>query len=63
MLISFQLVDFSLLSFFFEASNNNKTGSKTKFVSVATSNVPDVSHPNALVPPKLLPQKIMNPAI
>ena len=30
---------------------------------VATNNVTDVNHPNAKVPPKLLAQKIMKPAV
>ena len=39
------------------------TGSKTKFVMVAVSSVTDVSQPSANVPPKLLAQKIMKPAV
>ena len=45
------------------AINNNKTGNRTRLVSVATNNVTEVSQPSAKVPPKLLRQKIMNPAI
>ena len=30
---------------------------------VATNNVTEVRHPNAMVPPKLLKQKMINPAI
>jgi len=30
---------------------------------VATNNVTEVSHPSAKVPPKLLAQKMMNPAV
>lgn len=47
----------------FGANNNNKTGNKTRLVNVATNNVTDVNHPRAMVPPKLLPQKIMKPAV
>ncbi len=39
-----------------------KAGSKTKLVKVLTTKVIDVSHPSALVPPKSLKQKIINPA-
>jgi len=38
-------------------------GSKIKFVSVAVIKVRDVSHPNAIVPPKSLKQKMIKPAI
>jgi hypothetical protein len=34
-----------------------------RFVIVPTNNVTDVSQPNAIVPPKLLKQNIINPAI
>ena len=39
------------------------TGKSTRLVSVPTTNVSEVSQPKALVPPKLLKQKITNPAI
>ena len=42
---------------------NKRTGNKTRLVIVATNKVTDVSHPNANVPPKLLAQKITNPAV
>jgi hypothetical protein len=42
---------------------NNNTGSKTRFVTVATNNVTEVSQPKAMVPPKLLKQKMIKPAI
>ena len=41
----------------------NNTGNKTRLVIVAVSNVTEVSQPNANVPPKLLAQKIINPAV
>ena len=41
----------------------SKTGSKIILVRVAESSVTDVSQPNAKVPPKLLPQKIIKPAV
>ena len=47
----------------FGAKNNNKTGNKTRLVKVAVNSVTEVSQPSAMVPPKLLPQKIINPAI
>lgn len=47
----------------FGAKNNNKTGNKTRLVKVAVKRVTDVNQPRAMVPPKLLPQKIINPAI
>ena len=43
--------------------SRSSTGNKTKFVIVATNKVTEVSQPKAIVPPKLLPQKIINPAI
>ena len=48
---------------FLGANSNNSTGNKIRLVSVATNSVTEVSHPKDLVPPKLLRQKIMNPAI
>ena len=39
------------------------TGNNTRLVKVAVSNVTEVSHPSANVPPKLLAQKIINPAV
>ena len=42
---------------------SNNTGNKTRLVIVATNNVTEVSQPNAMVPPKLLKQKMINPAI
>lgn len=39
------------------------TGNKIRLVSVPTTRVSEVNHPNAIVPPKLLKQKITNPAI
>ena len=50
-------------SVLFGANSNNKTGSSTKLVKVATKRVADVSQPKAMVPPKLLAQNMMNPAI
>ena len=40
-----------------------RTGNKTRFVSVAVNKVTEVSQPNANVPPKLLAQKMINPAV
>ena len=51
------------LSHFSFPSITINTGNKTKLVIVATSNVTEVSHPSAKVPPKLLAQKIINPAV
>jgi hypothetical protein len=42
---------------------NIKTGNNTRLVIVPTTNVNEVSQPNALVPPKSLKLKMMNPAI
>jgi hypothetical protein len=42
---------------------NNNTGSNKRLVIVATNKVIEVSHPRAKVPPKLLAQKIINPAV
>lgn len=42
---------------------NIKTGNNTKLVIVPTTNVNEVNQPNALVPPKSLKLKMMNPAI
>jgi len=39
------------------------TGNNIKLVNVPTTNVKEVSHPNALVPPKWLKQNITKPAI
>ena len=39
------------------------TGNKTRFVIVAVTKVTDVSQPSANVPPKLLAQNIINPAV
>lgn len=39
-----------------------KAGSSTKLVNVLTTNVIDVSHPRALVPPKSLKQNMIKPA-
>jgi hypothetical protein len=39
------------------------TGSKIKLVNVPTTRVNDVSQPRAIVPPKLLKQKMIKPAI
>ncbi len=39
-----------------------KAGSNTKFVSVLTTKVIEVSQPSALVPPKSLKQKMIKPA-
>ena len=51
------------LSHFSFPSITINTGNKTKLVMVATSNVTDVSQPRAKVPPKLLAQKMINPAV
>ena len=48
---------------FFLAKEINKAGRKIKLVNVAMINVSEVSHPSALVPPKLLKQKIAKPVI
>lgn len=48
---------------FLGACNNNKTGNKVRLVKVATNNVTEVNQPKANVPPKLLKQNIINPAI
>jgi hypothetical protein len=40
-----------------------KTGNKTRFVIVPTTNVREVNQPKALVPPNPLKQKIIKPAI
>jgi len=41
----------------------SNTGSKIRFVKVATNNVIEVSHPKDCVPPKPLKQKMIKPAI
>ena len=52
------------INFYFLLLNNIiNTGNKTKLVTVAVSNVTEVSHPSAKVPPKLLAQKMINPAV
>ena len=53
------------LQFFFALAKKikSRTGNNTRFVNVATKSVTEVSQPNAMVPPKLLTQKIINPAI
>ena len=38
-------------------------GNKTRFAIVAVTNVREVSHPKALVPPNPLKQKMTKPAI
>lgn len=49
---------------FFPGLNiNNNTGRKIKLVIVATNKVTEVSHPKAKVPPKLLAQKMIKPAV
>jgi hypothetical protein len=48
---------------FFLLSNNNNTGKSTRLVMVAENSVTEVSHPNANVPPKLLAQNMMKPAV
>ena len=50
-----------ILAFF--AVSIIKTGSSTRLVTVAVKRVTEVSHPSAKVPPKLLAQKMMNPAV
>ena len=50
-------------AYFLFPNNTIKTGNKTKLVTVATSNVTDVSQPSANVPPKLLAQKMIKPAV
>ena len=40
-----------------------RAGSKTRLVIVAVTNVRDVSHPSERVPPKLLKQNMIKPAI
>jgi hypothetical protein len=50
--------------YFFGFPNEIKiAGKRIKFVRVAVIKVREVSHPKALVPPKLLKQKMINPAI
>jgi hypothetical protein len=49
--------------YFFLLMARIRTGNKTKLVMVPTTSVSDVSHPNALVPPNPLKQKIMKPAM
>ena len=48
---------------FLGLNNNKRTGNSTRFVTVAVINVTEVSHPKAKVPPKLLAQKMTNPAV
>jgi hypothetical protein len=63
-LIQYKLRRFITLCSYHERLNpNNITGRKTRLVSVASTRVKDVSHPNAWVPPKPLKQKMTNPAI
>ena len=40
-----------------------RAGSKTRLVMVAVISVKEVSQPSDCVPPKLLKQKMINPAI
>lgn len=42
---------------------NNMTGNRMRLVNVAVTRVSEVNQPNAWVPPKLLKQKMMKPAI
>ena len=42
---------------------SSKTGRKIRLVIVATNKVTEVSQPKAKVPPKLLAQNIINPAV
>ena len=49
--------------YFFLPNPTNNTGNKIKFVKVLTNNVNEVSHPNADIPPKLLKQNTIKPAI
>lgn len=44
-------------------STSNNTGNNRRLVMVATNKVTEVNQPNANVPPKLLAQKITNPAV
>ena len=50
-------IDFCLLIY------NSNTGSNIKLVRVATINVNEVNQPRDTVPPKLLAQNIIKPAI
>ena len=52
-----------LTGFLFGAIKMINTGNNTRLVSVADKSVTEVSQPSAKVPPKLLPQKIMKPAV
>lgn len=52
--------------YFFEVSVlkiNKSTGNKIKLVMVAVTKVKEISQPSANVPPKLLAQKMTNPAV
>ena len=52
------------VTFLFLGLNSSKsTGNSTRLVTVAVIRVTEVSHPRAKVPPKLLAQKITNPAV
>ena len=42
---------------------NRRTGNSSRLVMVATNSVTEVSQPKEMVPPKLLKQNMMNPAI
>ena len=48
---------------FLGKNTSSNTGRKTRLVIVATNKVMEVNQPKAMVPPKLLKQNIMNPAI
>ncbi len=49
--------------FLFLTNEMSRAGRSTRFVRVASTRLKEVSHPSALVPPKLLKQKITKPAI
>ena len=52
------------VTFLFLGLNSNKsTGKSTRLVTVAVIKVTEVSQPKAKVPPKLLAQKMTNPAV
>ena len=58
----------SLFYYFFKVlflgfNISKRTGNNIRLVSVADNKVTEVSHPSPFVPPKLLKQKMINPAI
>lgn len=49
--------------YFFLFNNSKRTGRNIRLVMVATNKVTEVSQPKAKVPPKLLAQNMIKPAV